>query len=51
MSASETLATVILLPFVFAGAAWLGRKAQRWMWNLHLPYEQRVRELRRQKAA
>jgi hypothetical protein len=38
---------ILFAPFAFAVGAWLGRKAQKKMWNYDLPYEQRVKLLKK----
>ncbi len=41
---------VLAVPFTFVTAIWLGRKFQRFWWDLDKPYAERLRILReRQK--
>lgn len=46
MTTAEFLIFITFGPVVWVLAGMLGRKWQRAHWNLHLPYEERVRLLR-----
>jgi hypothetical protein len=38
------------VPIAFVVGCYVGRQTQKLMWDMHLPYEDRVREIRKQKA-
>lgn len=42
--------TLVGMPVAIALGCWLGRRYQRMHWELHLPYEERVRRLRASRA-
>jgi hypothetical protein len=48
MTGPELAAFLLLAPFLVVAAAYVGRKAQRLLWELDLPYEQR-RALKKRK--
>jgi hypothetical protein len=49
MTNLELLMTLVAFPFAVLLGAWLGRKVMRRMWELHLPYEDRLANVRRDR--
>ncbi len=47
MTTPDLLTLIVGIPFAIVLGAWLGRKAQRRMWLLRLPYEERLKAIRR----